>query len=365
MRSSNITLGVGQIGLALACAFCALRCCEARTLLKDICHIKGQEENTLQGLGLVVGLKGTGDSPGSAPSIRSLAQAIQLMGTPVGKRGQLDLKDDIKNIALVLVTATVPGAGARQGDKLDCLVSSIGGAKSLAGGQLFITALQGPRVDSERVYAFAQGELHLDDPRVPTNGKVFKGCRMETDFFNPFIKDGKITLVLEKNHADFELAQGVADAINSSHLGEFESRSGEMARALNQENIEVVIPAQYRARPVFFVSQVLGLQMLETQSVARVVINERAGSIVIGGDLEIGAVVITHKNMVIDTNGGGQGNGAPPSHFVPVDTSSNPPPKLKALVETLNTLKVPTEDVIEIIKGLDRNGKLHGELIIE
>jgi flagellar P-ring protein precursor FlgI len=362
MRPSNTITKSLRATLAIACVFSAVRAADARIPLKDICHIKGQEENTLQGLGLVVGLKGTGDSATSAPSIRSLAQAIQLMGTPVGKRGQLDLKDDIKNVALVLVTATVPGAGARQGDLLDCTVSSIGGAKSLAGGQLFITALQGPRVDNERVYAFAQGPIHLDDLKLPNSGKVFKGCRMEADFFNPFIKDGKITIVLEKNHADFQLAQDVAELINNQ-LG-FQTRSGEMARALNQENIEVIIPAQYRERPVSFVSQVLSLPMLEPQAVARVVINERAGSIVIGGDMEIGAVVITHKNMVIDT-GSGETGGAPPSHFVPLDTLSNPPPKLKALVETLNTLKVPTADVIEIIKGLDRNGKLHGELIIE
>jgi flagellar P-ring protein precursor FlgI len=335
----------------------------ATITLKNICHVKGQEENTLQGLGLVIGLKGTGDSPGSLPSVRALAQAIQLLGTPVGKRGALDLKDDIKNVALVMVTATVPGAGARQGDKLDCTVSSIGGAKSLNGGQLFITALQGPNVNSDRVYAFAQGEIHLDDLRVPTTGKVFNGCRMEADFFNPFIKDGKITLVLEKNHADFEVAQSVADWINSQ-LG-FRIPSGEMARALNQQNIEVIIPPQDREKPVSFIAEVLSLRMVEAQPVSRVVINERAGSIVISGDIEIGAVVITHKNMVIDT-GGLQQNGAPPtSHFVPLDTGINPPPKLKALVEMLNTLKVPTDDVIEIIKGLDRNGKLHGELIIE
>jgi len=367
MPIPNITSRFPRVTLAIACAFCTLRTAEARIPLKDICHIKGQEENTLQGLGLVVGLKGTGDSAGSAPSIRALARAIQLLGTAAGQRNQLDLKDDIKNVALVLVTATVPGAGARQGDKLDCVVSSIGGAKSLAGGQLFLTALQGPRLDNERVYAFAQGEIHLDDLKMPTSAKVFKGCRMEADFFNPFIKDGKITLVLEKNHADFQLAQDVAELINNQ-LG-FQTRTGEMARALNQENIEVLIPSQYRERPVSFVSQILSLPMLEPQAVSRVVINDRAQSVVISGDIEIGAVVITHKNMVIDTSGqsgqGGQSNGPPPSHFVPLDTSSNPPPKLKALVETLNTLKVPTEDVIEIIKGLDRNGKLHGELIIE
>ena len=321
IRENSADCGPGRLGIltnsATACAavFVALvigvaQQAEARIPLKDICHVKGQEENTLQGLGIVVGLKGTGDSPGSAPSVRALAQAIQLLGTPAGKRGQPELKDDIKNVALVLVTATVPASGARQGDKLDCTVSSIGGAKSLAGGQLFITALQGPRVDNDRVYAFAQGEVHLDDLKLSTSGKVFNGCRMEADFFNPFIKDGKVTLVLEKNHADFQLAQDVAELINSQ-LG-FQTRSGEMARALNQENIEVIIPAQYRERPVSFISQLLSLPMLEPQSVARVVINERAGSIVIAGDIEIGAVVITHKNMVIDTSGAQRAK-APPA----------------------------------------------------
>jgi flagellar P-ring protein precursor FlgI len=328
--------------------------------------VKGQEENTLVGQGIVVGLKGTGDSPNSIPTVRALARIIQLMGTPTGKRGALELKDDIKNVALVTVTATVPAAGARQGDTIDCVVSSIGGAKSLAGGQLFITALEGPQVDSERVYAFAQGAIHVDDPKVPTTGRVFKGCRLEEDFFNPFIKDGKVTLVLDRNHADFQVAQDVADLINGQPY--FQTRSGEVtAQAINQENIVVQIPPQYRDRPVFFVSQILSLPMLEPQTEARVVINQKTGTIVFGGDVEIGAVVITHKNMVVDvaatTNG--QSSLPPASRFVPLETSATPTPKLKALVDTLNALKVPPEDVIDIVKGLDRDGKLHGQVIIE
>jgi flagellar P-ring protein precursor FlgI len=108
------------------------------------------------------------------------------------------------------------------------------------------------------------------------------------------------------------------------------------------------------------------LPMLDPQTEARVVINEQAGSIVIDGDIEIGTAIITHKNMVIEAGGAAAQQGGPvASRFVPVDTSPAPPPKLKALVETLNTLKVPTSDVIEIIKGLDRAGKLHGDVIIE
>lgn len=336
----------------------------ARTLLKNVCRVKGQEENTLVGQGIVVGLKGTGDSPNSIPTVKALARIIQLMGTPAGKRGPLELKDDIKNVALVTVTATVPSAGARQGDTVDCVVSSIGGAKSLAGGQLFITALEGPQLESERVYAFAQGAIHVDDPKVPTTGRIFKGCRLEEDFFNPFIKDGKITLVLDRNHADFQVAQDVADLINGQLW--FQSQSGAMAQAINQENIVVPIPPQYKDKPVSFVSQVLSLPMLEPQTEARVVINQKTGTIVFGGEVEIGAVVITHKNMVVDVGAAtGQSTAPPASRFVPLETSANPTPKLKALVDTLNALKVPPEDVIDIVKGLDRDGKLHGQLIIE
>jgi flagellar basal body P-ring protein FlgI len=105
---------------------------------------------------------------------------------------------------------------------------------------------------------------------------------------------------------------------------------------------------------------VLNLPILEPQTAPRVVINERAGSIVISGDVEIGAAVVSHKNIVVET--GNIGNAKP---FVPVNSADPNAPKLKALVETLNALHVATPDVIEIIKGLDRNGRLHAQLIIE
>lgn len=329
---------------------------EARTLLKNICRIKGQEENTLHGLGLVVGLKGTGDGGSFLPTIRSLATALQLMGKPLGN-APLELKDT-KNVALVMVTATVPAAGARQGDKLDCVVNSIGSAKSLVGGTLFMTPLQGPQVSSQRVYAFAQGAVHIDDMKTPTTGKVHQGCRLEEDFFNVFTKNGKITLVLDKNHADFQIAQDTAELINGQL--NFQSNEGYLAKAINQVNVEVVIPQQYRDDPVSFISQVLSLPTLEPQAEARVVINERSGSVVIGGDVEIGSVVVTHKNIVIETAENVSGN-----RFVPLESERSPSAKLKSLVESLNAVKVPTEDIIEIIKGLERNGKLHGTLIIE
>jgi flagellar P-ring protein FlgI len=330
---------------------------EARVLIKNICRVKGQEENTLHGLGLVVGLKGTGEGAEFLPTIQSLAVALELMGNPLGQKGVMTLKD-AKNVALVMVTATVPAAGARQGSKLDCTVSSIGKAKSLKGGTLFMTPLQGPQVGSTRVYAFGSGAVHIDDLTIPTVGRIHQGCQLEEEFFNVFAKDGKITLVLDKNHADFQVAQDISELINGQL--NIQNTDKQLARAIDQNSIEVTIPRQYLDDPVLFVSQVLSLPTLDPQPEARVVINQKAGSIVIGGDVEIGSVVVTHKNVVIET-----GTSIPDSRFVPIDPNKTSVAKLDALVKALNAVKLPTEDIIDIIKGLERNGKLHASLIIE
>jgi len=328
-----------------------------RTSLKSICRVKGQEENTLHGVGIVVGLKGTGDGANSLPTMRALATTLQLMGSPIGSGGAAELKD-AKNVALVFVSATVPAAGARRGEKINCSVSAVS-AKSLQGGRLLLTPLLGPDPQNPRVYAVAEGLVSLDDPEIPTNGGIHGGCRLEEDFFNVFTKDGKITLVLDENHADFGVAQHVAELINNDLS--FQGSGMPLAKALNQVNIEVTIPPQYRDAAVPFVSQILNLPMLEPETGSRVVINERAGSIVFSADVEIGAVAVTHKNMVIET--GAAATAA--NRFVPIDPAQTETPKLKALVEALNAVHAPTEDVIDIIKGLDRNGKLHARLIIE
>jgi flagellar P-ring protein precursor FlgI len=342
----------------LAVAACAASARAARLTLKSICRIKGQEENTIQGLGVIVGLKGTGDNSSYLPTIRSVAKIMSIMGNSPAANAMVELKDT-KNVALVLVTATIPAAGARQGDKIDCVVSSIGSAKGLAGGRLFLTPLIGPDPKHPRVYAFAEGAITLENPVMPNTGRIHEGCRLEEEFFHAFTKDNRITLVLDKNHADFQVAQDIADLINSQ-MGRQVSNYAPLAHAFNQGNIVVAIPAQYRDDPVSFISQVLSLPIMEPRTVAKVVINERTGTIVISGDVEIGSVAVTHKNLVIEA--GGQTAARP---FVGVDPIDPTSPKLKALVEALNAVHAPTEDIIEIIKGLDRNGKLHAPLIIE
>ena len=344
--------------ILLSVAVFATQASAARLTLKSICRIKGQEESTIQGLGVIVGLKGTGDSSSYLPTIRSVAKIMSIMGNSAGASALAELKDS-KNVALVTVTATIPAAGARQGDKIDCIVSSIGSAKSLVGGRLFLTPLIGPDPKRPRVYAFAEGAITMENPAMPNTGRIHEGCRLEEEFFHAFTKDNRITLVLDKNHADFQVAQDIADLINSQ-MGKQVSNYAPLAHAFNQGNIGVEIPTQYREDPVSFVSQVLSLPIMEPRTVPRVVINERTGTIVISGEVEIGSVAVTHKNLVIEA--GGQSAARP---FVGVDPIDPTSPKLKALVEALNAVHAPTEDIIEIIKGLDRNGKLHAPLVIE
>ncbi len=341
---------------------------EAQRHIRDICHVKGQEENTLQGMGLVVGLKGTGDGA-AKPTARALARMMELMGSPLPKsrQGSLSLGDldDAKNVALVFVTATIPGAGARQGDRLDCQVSAIS-AKSLEGGILMMTALLGPQPADHRVYAFSQGPLQLSDPSRPGTATVHRGCRLAHDFFNVYHQEteaGKfVTLVLDRDHATWQTATEVASLINSqSDLGEGDSQDRNsdqgIAIARDQVNIVVRVSEQYNNDLVAFIALLMDTRILNPNRSDRVVINERAGIVVVGADVEIGPVAITHKNLAIEAGGG--------SSFVGFDPERSAEPKLKSLVAALNALQVPTSDVIQIIKRLERSGQIFGDVIIE
>jgi flagellar P-ring protein precursor FlgI len=185
---------------------------------------------------------------------------------------------------------------------------------------------------------------------------------MEEDFFNPFTQDGKVTLVIDQSHASFEVAQEVALRINTQ-LDFQQSGQEPIARAVNQQNVEVSIPQQYLSDPVDIVSQILRLEIglgRDVQTEARVVINERTGSVVIDGNVEVGDAVITSRNVVVETGQAALGDAWRPLHL-----GTEPPAQLKALVESLNAMRVPPQDIIDVIKGLERSGKLHGRVIIQ
>jgi flagellar P-ring protein precursor FlgI len=343
--------------------------------LRDICHVKGQEENTLHGLGLVVGLNGTGD--GDTPTVRALAKMMELMGTPVSEdtsgRPLLDELENVKNVAMVFVTVTVPGNGAREGDRLNCNVSAIS-AKSLEGGYLMLTPLMGPRPGVRRIYGQASGPIVLDQSGHPTVGRIHSGARMEAEFRNTFEENGVITLVLDRNHASFQTAYDIEETLNNPQMigalygseygspqnatpGRAAGAAEPIAKAVDQVNIHVRIPEAYRQNTVQFVAEVMETRIFPPQNDARVVINERNGVIIIGDNVEVGPVAVSHKNLSIETVDG-------PMHIVD-PAASTQTTKLKSLVDALNALKVNTQDIIDIIKELERSGRLYGHVIIE
>lgn len=333
-----------------------------RIRLGDVCRLRGQEENRLQGLGLVVGLKGTGDSK-LQPTTRALARMLQNMGGNISSDAQglpeLRELEVAGNVALVMVTAVIPAAGAQQGDQLSCSVSSLS-AKSLEGGRLVMAYLLGPRADVPTIYAVAEGPISLPNRAIPTTGIIHNGCKMEATVTNAFVQGDKITLILDRDIASFSTAADVQDAVNSFLQPSMTDSAYDLARAKDQLHIEVTVPPAYADKTVMFVKLLLDIELSNLKKNKRVVINEREGVIVMGEDVLINPVAINHKNLSIQA-GGANGRFV---GFEP-DPTRGGQPVLKNLVEALNALEVPTEDVIAIIRTLKRNGDLYGELIIQ
>ncbi len=163
--------------------------------------------------------------------------------------------------------------------------------------------------------------------------------------------------MLDKNHAGWRVAEDAVAGINEALTGISELP---LAKAIHQANIEVQVPDAYSDNLVSFVSLVLESEIFDSQPGPCVVIRERTGEIVITGNVKIGPVAVTHKNVTINV-----GNAVIGDRFVPVDVGKTHEAELKALTEALNGIHVPSEDIIDIIKGLDRAGELQGKLIIE
>jgi flagellar P-ring protein FlgI len=330
----------------------------------DICRLKGQERNTLQGMGLVTGLNGTGDGA-FGPTARSLIRAMDKLKVPVAGDAKKAEKFDPKNVALVMVTADIPVEGARQGDEFDCTVTSVN-AKSLQGGYLMMTPLVGPIHSGENapdpvVYAVAQGLVRLDDKTLQSSGKISAGCRVARNVMNPFVKDDKITLVIDRSHAQFRMAKEIEDAVNfSRELGGGRDTSGlGIAHAIDQLTVEVQILEQYRDDPVEFAALVLQQELRDVPHDAVVVVNETTGVITMSADLELAPTALTHQNITIDI-GGPTGV----SEFVGIDPAADSSvPTLKALVQSMNALRVSAKDMIQIIRELESSGAIYGHVI--
>lgn len=353
----------------LACSFAVALSAPARAEFRvgDVCRVKGQEENILQGMGIVAGLKGTGDGD-SKPTQRALAQMMELMGPRIGAgpQGQAMLAElkNAKNVALVFVTAKVPPGGAQPGDFSDCIVSAVS-AKSLEGGYLMISTLKGPNPRDKLVYATAQGLLVVDDPSLTQTARIPNGATIEREFRNEFVKDGKVTLIIDKEYASFETATEIQEAINQPSDFRSPGATGttEIAKSRGQDRVEVAVPELYRDDVESFLGHVMEIRLTPPLTNNKVIVNKRLQAVIVGADVEIAPVAVMHKNRMIQTGG------APASNqFVPLDiadSDANRNVKLKALVDALNALQIPTEDVIDIIIMLKQKRALSGHLIVQ
>src|SRR3954470_243600 len=279
----------------------------------DITRLGGQRTNVLTGLGLVVGLKGTGDGGAYLPAIKPLASMLSKFANPTTVKEL----SQAENVALVLLSAKVPSNGVRDGDQIDVYVMSQGAAKSLKGGRLFITPMTGPIPDSG-IFAMAEGAVQIEDPSTPTVGVVKGGAIMEADMPAQVIDpNGRFTLILQDPSADWTTASTIAKTINDA-----EGADGEiLAVAVDSKNIIVTIPQGERARPDSFISRVRQLPVPLLPTEARVQVNERTGTLIVTGDVEISPVVISHKGLTITT-----------IEPQPVPTPRNPVVRTKELV---------------------------------
>ncbi|MCA8987825.1 MAG: flagellar basal body P-ring protein FlgI [Planctomycetaceae bacterium] len=338
--------------------------CQAQIRLESICSVHGQKEIRLTGMGLVVGLNGTGDGGDAGPTIRALATAMKNMNVPVLDAAELKKAE---NVAIVMIDATIPKTGLHLGQKLDCYVSSYLGAESLQGGRLLIAPLQMAGANQEMLIGTASGHLIVEDLAAPTKARLPGGVVLETDLFrnqefmNQIVDmssgEPTIHLLLNESHSSYISARIITEVINEAF--EFESFDQQHARAASPSMIDVRIPKTWQSTPVDFVAEVLDLKVTSPHSISRVQVNAKTGVVILSGDVELSPVLINHPNLQI--NIGAANNPIDGAQFRSLSdgNSTRANTRLDQLVQALNQLGVPRDAMIEVLRELSRSGKLH------
>lgn len=310
--------------------------------LKDIVRIKGVRENMLIGYGLVVGLKGTGDS-----SADVTGKALLRMFNKMGMNVETDVKS--KNVASVVVTARYP-AFARAGQKIDITVSSVGDAGSLEGGTLLVTPL---RAGDQQVYAVAQGPVSLGtiadgSAKFTTAGRVPSGAIVEKELPGEFAN--KKALRLNLDEPDFTTIARIVRSINTE-LG------GKYATSVDQSTIDLIVPFSYDGNAVELMA-VLENLTVTADTRARVIINEKSGTVVAGGKVRIKNVALSHGDLSIqvgDSKPAAKGGG---KKVVEIQNTTN----VSELATALNAMGVSPKDLTAIFQSLKAAGALEGDL---
>lgn len=336
--------------------------------IKDMVDVEGARSNQLTGIGLVMGLAGTGDrSPMAAQMMRNL---LQHHGITVDERAIRS-----RNIAVVSLTAELPPY-VRPGQTINLNVSTVGDARSLQGG----TLLQSPlRAADGQVYAVAQGSVVVGGfeaggagaaatRNIPTAGRIPGGAIVEREVPAAITVGGQMALLLR--NPNFTTAQRITDAINSVF--------GSVARPTDAGRVVVNLPQQFAASPTAFMARLETLE-IQPDMVARVAINERTGTVVMGGDVRISSVAVAHGNLTVTVAedpvvvqpapfGGGvtaveqrtditvEEDGM---SFIAMPATTT----VRELVRVINAIGASPRDVIAILEAINEAGALHGQLI--
>lgn len=367
--------------------------------IKDITSIAGIRENQLIGYGLVVGLMGTGDKINQVPFTQ---QTFTNMLIEFGIRLPKNINLQLKNVAAVSIHAVLPPF-ARPGQRIDVTVSSLGNASSLRGGSLLLTPLRG--IDG-KVYGIAQGNVvvsgfgaqGIDGSKVivnvPSSGRIANGATIENTIVMPFIQNGAVTF--ELNQPDFTTAERMEKAINK----EF---GYPIARALDASAVRVrfdgettsdeatfdpsrisykgegpVDQSRLMSRYVPFISRIENIVLEPAKVRAKIIVNSRTGTIVVGEDVTVAPVAVTHGNLSVIVNERtfvsqpqGFSNGKTvvgSASDININDGAHrtfefaPGPSLKDLVDAINAVGAAPGDLIAILEAIKASGALHADL---
>jgi flagellar P-ring protein precursor FlgI len=361
-------LAVGLLAAAVANAADIAR-------IKDIASLQAGRDNQLIGYGLVVGLQGTGDSLRSAPfTDQSMRAMLQNLG--ISTQGS---QSNAKNVAAVMVTANLPPF-ASPGSRLDVSASSMGDATSLRGGTLIMTSLSGA---DGQIYAVAQGSLIVSGFQaqgqaatltegVTTAGRVPNGAIIERELPSKF-KDS-VSLVLQLRNPDFSTSIRIADTVNA-----YASRRYGAPIAESRDSQEVVVSKPKTADLARLMAEIENLQV-ETDTPAKVVVNEKTGTIVIGADVKVSRVAVSYGTLTVQVSETPQV--VQPEPFSNGETAVQPMtdimamkdggqvailngPDLRTLVAGLNKIGVKPDGIIAILQGIKSAGALQAELVLQ
>lgn len=340
--------------------------------IKELAQLEGVRSNQLVGYGLVVGLNGTGDSASTQFTIQSLVNMMERLGVTVDPD-----KVKVSNVAAVVVTAALPPF-SRAGTAIDVSVSSVGDANNLAGGTLLMTPL---KAADGKIYAVAQGPLVVGSlafggkaakvqKNHPTAGRIPDGALVEREV--PFVFGQRSELNYRLKDSDFTTISRMSEAVNQ-HFG------GKIARSLDSGQMQVMVPDAYQNRVVDFVSELELLDVIP-DTLARIVVNEKTGTIVMGDKVRISTVAVSHGNLSLVISE--KTNVSQPGPFSEGETVTTPETivdvaedkgnlvvleqgvSIGDVASALNAIGATPRDLIAIFQAIKAAGALYADLVV-